>query len=146
MEHYDGDVGAQQGEHHRSKMQNIKKIKTKYWQHKRGSIGEIAVGIHDIKQCVDTVITTNKGTVPLMPELGCDQIEAIGETPEVAIDILKTIWLKEIPLQVPRCEVIDIVGESNDDGRILMKIYFKDKTTGKKDYTKKYLQYQGVKS
>ncbi|MCD7780408.1 MAG: hypothetical protein LUH05_07035 [Candidatus Gastranaerophilales bacterium] len=106
------------------------KITENTWQHKRNSIGETVTGIEDIKQCIDTILTVSKGDIPLMPELGTDIIKAIGENAEDAIDIAKAIFSKEIPKQEPRAELVDISGTKTENGRINLKIQFKEKTTG----------------
>lgn len=118
---------------------DITKLNTKNWQHKRNTIGEIVQGIYDIKQSIETIIATQKNTVPFMPELGTDIIEAIGENAEDSIDISISILKKEIPLQEPRCEITDISGEKNDNGRIHLTVYFKEKTTGYTDKTEVYI-------
>ncbi len=106
--------------------QDITKLTTKNWQHKRNTIGEVAVDIYDIEQCIKTIATTQKGEVPFMPELGINFLEGIGEESENAILYYKTQYLKEIPRQEPRCEVIDVTGKFDENGQIKMVVYFKE--------------------
>ena len=51
---------------------NINEINSSYWQPKYQSIGEIVVDIDDINQCISTILTTRKGSVPHNPEFGSD--------------------------------------------------------------------------
>lgn len=120
-------------------MQDITKIKTKYWQHKRGSFGDVVTGINDIKQAIDTVCMTQKGSVPFMPELGTDIISTIGLEPDETIENLTGVWQKEIPLQVPRCEVTDITGTKDDNGKVKMNIWFREKNTAVTGKTEIYI-------
>ncbi len=108
-------------------------------QHKRDSMNETISGKEDVKQCVTTIASTQKGSVPFMPEFGCDLMPAIGEKSPLAIDYLIGVYSKEIPLQEPRCEVTDVVGDFTEDGKIKMIIYFSHKEDGSKDFTEVYV-------
>lgn len=118
-------------------MQNIKKLHTKNWQHQRNTIGEVVTEINDIKQCIDTICLTAKGSVPFMPELGTNAFEALGENSDDAIGLIIAMWEKEIPLQEPRCEITDITGNKDENGKILMEIYFRKKSKNKTEKTEK---------
>ncbi|MGN0014613.1 MAG: hypothetical protein ACI37T_04255, partial [Candidatus Gastranaerophilaceae bacterium] len=118
---------------------DITKLKTKNWQHKRGSIGEVVTEIDDIAQCVASIMEITKGSVPLCPELGTDVIEAIGENTEDAIEIATAIFAKEIPIQEPRCELLDITGEKDENGKIIIKPYIQAKQTGKTKKIERYI-------
>lgn len=115
------------------------KINTKNWQHKRNSIGEIVEDIYDIKQCIRTIATTQKGSVPFAPEFGCNLMEAIGENSQDSIDYLCAIYLKEIPRQEPRCSIIEINGVFDENGKILMKVYFKNSINNLTEKTEFYV-------
>jgi len=120
-------------------MTDITKLQTKNWQHKRGTIGGIASNIDDIRQCINTICSIDKGEVPFMPELGADIFGAIGENSDDAIDIIKSVLLKEIPKQEPRCEITDITGSKDENGGVKLTIYFKEKMTGLTDKTEVYV-------
>lgn len=101
------------------------KLTTTSWQHQRNSIGGVLIGREDVRQSIRTICTTQKGSVPFAPEFGCDLLPAIDENPAVSIQNLKVIYLKEIPKQEPRCEVIDVNGVYDDDGQLQMTINYK---------------------
>jgi len=101
------------------------KITTNSYQHKRNSIGEILTGRDDVRQSIRTICTTQKGSVPFAPEFGCDLLPAIDENPIISIQNLKVVYLKEIPRQEPRCEIIDVNGVFNDNGQLHMTINYK---------------------
>ncbi|MCD8024757.1 MAG: hypothetical protein LUE64_04410 [Candidatus Gastranaerophilales bacterium] len=94
------------------------------FQHQRNSIGGIVTGLDDVKQCVSSIISTQKGTIPFMPEFGCDLLPAIGEIGQNAIDYLIAVYSREIPLQEPRVEVDTVAGEADENGKITMNVYF----------------------
>lgn len=108
---------------------DIRTITSKNWQHKHNTIGDVVIDKDDVKQCIRTIATTQKGSVPFASEFGCDLISGIGENPQETIANLKIIYLKEIPKQEPRCEIIDITGTFDDNGRVQMEIYYKLKNS-----------------
>ena len=118
---------------------NTTQLHTKNWQHKRNTIGEIATDINDIKQCIDTICSTDKGSIPFMPEFGTEAMQALGENSDDAIDMISALWKTEIPKQEPRCEVTEITGVKEDNGRIKMKIYFREKSTKITQTTEVYI-------
>lgn len=118
-------------------MINIKKIKSKHFQHKLNTIGEVVTDIEDIEQCYDTIFNVAKGSCPLLLNLGSDIIDAIGQNPKKAERIIKTILLKELPIQEPRAEVLDIQTEFDTNGKMLVRIHFQSKLTNE-ERTKTY--------
>ncbi len=120
---------------------DITNIHSKNWQHKRGSIGDIAINNEDIKQCINSIFATSKGEVPLNPEAGTNIIEAIDENPEDAAEIAIKTAYKEIPRQEPRCEILQTVPEINiNTGELKLTIYFKNKKTNITDKTEVYIK------
>ncbi len=108
-------------------------------QHKRNSINETISGKEDVKQCVKTIASTQKGSVPFMPEFGCDLMPAIGEKSPLAIDYLIGVYSKEIPIQEPRCNISEVVGDFTENGTVKMVIYFLYKEDESKDFTEVYI-------
>lgn len=120
---------------------NITNINSKNWQHKRGSIGDIAVDNDDIKQCINSIFETAKGEVPLNPEAGTDIINAIDESPDDAVEIAIKTAYKEIPRQEPRCEILQVVPDKNiETGSIKLTVYFKNKKTNITEKTEVYIK------
>lgn len=119
--------------------ENINKLNTTSWQHKRGTIGKVVIGSEDIKQCINNIINIQKGSIPFMPELGTNIIAAIGEKANDAIDIAVAIFSKEIPIQEPRVEIISTSGEYTESGEIHITIQYREKQSGISDYTEVYL-------
>lgn len=107
----------------------ITKLKTKHWQRKLGTVGEIVTDIDDIAQCIDTILSTPKGSVPFLLNLGTDIINAIGQNPDKANQIITTILTKELPLQEPRAEFLEIKTNINENGKFKVDVKFKSKLT-----------------
>ena len=108
---------------------NIDTLKTKHFQKKLNAIGEVVTDIEDIEQCYDIIFHTQKGACPFLLNLGTDIINAVGQNPAKAEKIIKTILLKELPIQEPRAEVLNIETKYNEDGKIIVKVHFKCKLT-----------------
>ena len=118
-------------------MQNITQIETPYWQKKRNTIGEIVTDLDDIEQCYNNIFNITKGEIPFKPNIGTNIIEAIGEKPNDAIQIIKTIILKEFPIQEPRGEITSIDATYDENGKIIVTVNFQSKLT-KQERSKKY--------
>lgn len=115
----------------------ITEITTQNWQKKRGTIGEIVTDLDDIEQCYDNIFNITKGEVPLQPNIGSNIIEAIGQKPKDALQIAKTLILKEFTIQEPRAEVVSITTSYNNLGEIIIFVTFQSKLT-KEERSKKY--------
>ena len=103
----------------------IDKIKTKFWQHKAGTVGEVVCDLDDIGQCYETIIGLSKGDVPLQPNLGADIIKAIGENPIDADKIIRALLLTELPIQEPRGKILDIKTSADVKGKIIITLKYK---------------------
>ncbi len=120
-----------------NKRANIYEIDTTNWQKKRGACGEVVTDLDDIEQCYDTIFNTSKGDIPLQPNIGCNIIEAIGQKPKNALQIAKTIILKEFTIQEPRGEIVEINSSYDENGKIVIEVTFQSKQT-KAERIKKY--------
>ena len=106
-------------------------------QHKKG--GGVAYGFEDIQQCLDTIFHNEKGEVPLQPNIGCNILEAIGENPDNALQIAKTIVLKEFPLQEPRIEVVDVKTYYLENFKLAVQVKYKSKLTSEERISEYYV-------
>lgn len=87
-------------------------IKTKNWQISTVGAGYIAEGLADIRQCLDLLLRTQRGSDPLRPDFGCDIYQYMGIPVTVAIPNIKRaiidailIWEKRVVLKSIRHEV-----------------------------------------
>lgn len=49
------------------------------WQYKIGALGSVVTGIEEIAQSILLILHTPKGTVPYLPEFGCDLLSYMGQ-------------------------------------------------------------------
>ena len=69
-----------------------------HWQMRLGTFadpatGEIAAGLDDLEQAINIVVLTEKGTVPLQPEMCCRLLPWIDKPPADAIpNFTREIW------------------------------------------------------
>ena len=68
-----------------------------HWQHRLGlpqsALGEIVHGLDDLEQALETVVLTEKGTVPLQPEKCTRLLPFIDRPPAVAVpNFVREIW------------------------------------------------------
>lgn len=101
-------------------MDNINEITTNNWQRKANTIGEIVTENEDIEQCFSTILNTVKGECPLQPNIGSNLLDAIGESPQNASQIIKTIIYKEFPIQEPRAKIISVKTYLDDEDNFKM--------------------------
>lgn len=118
-------------------MANINEVKILFWQKKRGTVGEIVTDLDDIEQCYDTIFNTVKGEIPFQPNIGTNIIEAVGRKPKEALQIAKTIILKEFAIQEPRAKIVSISSSFDENGQIVIFVKFQSTLT-KKERSKKY--------
>jgi phage baseplate assembly protein W len=87
-------------------------IKTKNWQLSTVGIGMIAEGLEDIRQCLEILLRTQKGTDPLRPQFGCDISQFIDRPITIAIpNIIRAmieaieIWETRVTIKKIRYEI-----------------------------------------
>ena len=119
-------------------MQNINEITTNNWQKKANTIGEIVTEIEDIEQSFDTILHVAKGECPLQPNIGSNLIEAIGEDPQNAFQIIKTIIFKEFPIQEPRAKIINVNTyiDENDAFKMIAEVKWQNVKTKEEKVSK----------
>lgn len=78
------------------------------WSPAIGSPGEIVTDLADIEQCMDTIITTRKGSVPHQPLLGCDAWLWIDRPQTIAVPNICREVIDALELWEPRI-VVDSV-------------------------------------
>lgn len=88
-------------------------IKTKNWQLSTVGVGYIAEGLADVRQCIDILLRTTKGSDPLRPQFGCDIYKFADRPLNFAIpNIIRSIieainiWEKRITLKKITYEIV----------------------------------------
>ncbi len=87
-------------------------IKTKNWQISTVGVGFIAEGLADIRQCLDLLLRTQKGSDPLRPEFGCDIFQYVDKPlnysiPNIIRSIIEAvqIWETRVTIKSIRYEI-----------------------------------------
>jgi phage baseplate assembly protein W len=82
-------------------------ITSKNWQLSTAGPGIISEGLQDIRQCLDTILRTTRGSLPLLPEFGSDIYKFIDTPRTTAIpNIIKAII--EGVVWEPRVKLVSI--------------------------------------
>lgn len=79
-----------------------------YWQFALGRIGEVVTGTDEIEQALRILMTTQPGSVPGRPELGCDTLQWVDRSPVEALPGLIRVVSKAIARWEPRVKVLEI--------------------------------------
>lgn len=96
----------------------INDIKAVNWQLSVNKIGEVVEGIEDLRQCIQTILTTTKGSDPLRPLFGSD-IWRFIDTPvttavaNISAEIIDSIGKWESRVNVEKLSY-NIVGSRMD--------------------------------
>lgn len=109
---------------------NVKNITSKDWQRKRNSFGEVVEGLDDIRQCINTILKTVKGSVPLRPDFGCDAYKYIDYPLSIAQMHITREVISALSRWETRIEVTSVTCETTDQvGQLVVKILWKLKNS-----------------
>lgn len=92
-------------------MATISDIQTTEWQISTQGVGLIVQGTEDVRQCINTILLTRKGSDPLRPEFGCDIYQYIDKPVNRSIPQMIKSILEAIAMWEPRVKVISIKHE-----------------------------------
>lgn len=88
-------------------------VRSTYWQISTLGVGMIAEGIEDIRQCIDLILRTRKGTAPLNPLFGSDVYEWVDKPISLSIPNIKKAIIDAIGIWEKRVQVQRITHEIN---------------------------------
>lgn len=92
-------------------MASVKEIQASDWQLSVEGVGMVVQGLDDIRQCVNLILLTRKGSDPLRPEFGCDMYLYIDKPINTALPLMKKAMLEAIRQWEPRIDVLGITQE-----------------------------------
>lgn len=93
-------------------------IKAVNWQLSNTNLGEVSEGVDDLRQCIQTILTTTKGSDPLRPLFGSD-IWRFIDTPvttavaNISAEIIDSVSKWETRINVDKL-TYDVVGSRMD--------------------------------
>lgn len=96
-------------------MASVKDIQAADWQLSINGVGIVEQGLNDVKQCVNLILLTRKGSDPLRPEFGCDMYLYIDQPVHIALPKMKKAMLEAIRQWEPRIEVLGITHDLEID-------------------------------
>lgn len=97
----------------------LEDITSDYWALSMVEEGEVVQGEDDISQCIGMILGTVKGTIPFMPDFGCDILGAIDKPlPEAAIQ-LRAEAIRQIAIYEPRAKVVNVLTKIDGESIIM---------------------------
>lgn len=104
------------------------------WQHKINTIGEIVTDAEDVGQCLETIATTQKGSVPHNPNLGWDFMKYQDKPVNIVTPKMKLELSNAFKTQEPRAEInsLEFSYKDSGNGHLYVNIFysFKNETKG----------------
>lgn len=92
-------------------MASVNDMQASDWQLSVEGVGMVVQGLDDIRQCVNLILLTRKGSDPLRPEFGCDMYLYIDKPINTALPLMKKAMLEAIRQWEPRIDVLGITQE-----------------------------------
>lgn len=87
------------------------KTSSSYWQLSSKGVGLIAEGLEDIRQCIDNILRTRKGSDPLRPLFGSDVFNWVDRPLPQAIPNIKKAILEALEIWEKRIQVKSVIHE-----------------------------------
>lgn len=100
-------------------------IGNQYFQLSTLGVGALAVGIEDIRQCIDVILRTIPGTDPFRPLFGCNAYKYADKAINVAIPNIKSEIYQALSLWEPRIEVLTITHDFEQYAQLAFLITYK---------------------
>lgn len=101
-------------------MATLSEIRSSYWQLSTAQAGAVVQGLADIQQCIQTILTTQRGSAVLMPTFGVDFMARIGQPINVVKADLTADIIEQIEEFEPRAEIERITATVQGDGSNLL--------------------------
>lgn len=109
-------------------------IRNRHWQPRlaRNSgagvgLGEIVTAIDDISQCINTIVLTEKGSVPTQPEKCTRLMPYIDKRPQYAIPLITREIFDAITLWEPRIIVERVAVTAEDWDHFRFPVFWRER-------------------
>jgi len=96
---------------------NVNEIRSVNWQLSVKMIGDVAEGIDDIRQCIQIILTTTKGSDPLRPLFGSNIWQHIDKPVNVAPALISSEIIDALVKWEPRI-ILNSITHSVDGSRV----------------------------
>lgn len=99
----------------------LDQIRAADWQPELGSLGDVVVGEEDVRQCIGTILTTPKGSVPHRPDFGSEVWRYVDWPLQAARPHIVRETVEAITRWEPRVEVTRVVVDQ-DGAQVLVGV------------------------
>lgn len=106
---------------------SFKKISATDWSSKLNALGEIVEGYDDIKQCIEIILLTSKGSVPHRPEFGCDIFQYLDLPADHAVPQLIYEAHGALKRWEPRIDVESVTAQAQEPYHYVLTITWRPK-------------------
>ena len=106
---------------------SFKKISATDWSSKLNALGEIVEGYDDIKQCIEIILLTSKGSVPHRPEFGCDIFQYLDLPADHAVPQLIYEAHGALKRWEPRIDVESVTAQAQEPHHYVLTITWRPK-------------------
>lgn len=107
----------------------VDEIRAADWSPQVGAPGEVVENFDDIDQCVRTILTTKKGSVPHEPLFGCDAWLWLDAPVNVAVPNMIRECAESLDMWEPRIDVVRIT-RSIEAEKVTISVEWQPKTGG----------------
>lgn len=105
-------------------MATLSDITSADWSLSVSTQGEVVQGIEDIAQCINIILSTQRGSDPLRPEFGVDLLQYIDKPLNTAIPNIIREMIEQVNRWEPRCTIERITHEIIGDSQLKFSIEF----------------------
>jgi phage baseplate assembly protein W len=103
--------------------QTVTSLRSTNWQISTAGFGVVAEGLEDVRQCLDIILRTTKGTDSFRPEFGSDIYQYIDYPVNVAVANIKRSILEAVEIWEKRVKVVSI-SHSIVESRLFFKVTY----------------------
>jgi hypothetical protein len=90
-------------------VKKVDDIKAEYWSRKVGEFGEVVENEYDIEQSINIIISTPKGSVPMLPDFGSDIDECVDMPVTDAVAYINQYTIKALQKWEKRIKINSVI-------------------------------------
>lgn len=102
-------------------MATLADVRSQNWQLSANALGQIVQGVDDVRQCIDVILLTQKGTRVFEPNFGVDLLSYLSRPATVAAELAREIQ-EQVNTYEPRARITQIRSEVTANGQVTFYI------------------------
>ena len=102
-------------------MATLSQINSQAWQLSKAAIGEVVQGIDDVRQCIDNILYTQKGSQCFDPNFGVDLLAYIDRPVTLVANLCREIQ-EQITRYEKRVEILTIKSTVEASGYVTISV------------------------